>query len=81
MSKKRETFWDKQASRRMIFVCFLLIIAAFICFGGTYLQFKSTNKNSDEIWNDQNASYDQKVEAQKDAEKAIREDREKALEQ
>ena len=41
MSQKRETIWEKQASRRMIFICFLLIIATFICFGGTYLQFKA----------------------------------------
>ena len=42
MSQKRETIWEKQASRRMIFICFLLIVATFICFGGTYLQFKAT---------------------------------------
>lgn len=41
MSQKRETIWKKQASRKMVFICFLIIIATFICFGGTYLQFKA----------------------------------------
>ena len=41
MRRKRKTIWEKQASRKLIFFCFLLIIAAFICFGGTYLQFKA----------------------------------------
>ena len=29
----------------MLFICFLVILASFICFGGTYLQFKAKNDN------------------------------------
>ncbi|MBP5656115.1 hypothetical protein J6X15_00835 [Candidatus Saccharibacteria bacterium] len=80
MSKKRETFWEKRASHKMIFVCFLLIIATFICFTGTYLQFKDRGiKAPDEIWKDNNSSYDEKVEQQIQAEQRLREERKGAL--
>ena len=80
MSKKRETFWEKRASRKMIFVCFLLIIATVICFTGTYFQFKSrVNKAPDEIWTDSNSSYEEKVEQQMQAEQQLREERQGAL--
>ncbi len=42
MSQKRDTIWEKPASRRLIFICFLLIIATFICFGGTYLEYRAS---------------------------------------
>ena len=42
MSQKRDTIWEKPASRRLIFICFLLIIVTFICFGGTYLEYRAS---------------------------------------
>ncbi len=76
MSKKRESIWEKQASRKTYFVCFIIIIAAIICFGGAYLQFNSKKKAPDEIWTDDSSSYDQKVEEQRNAEQEINNSRE-----
>ncbi len=80
MSKKRESIWERQASRKTYFICFLIIVAAIICFGGAYLQFDGKKKAPDEIWNDDSTSYDEKIEEQKNAEQEIQDSREGALE-
>ena len=77
MAKKREAFWEKQASKKMIFFCFLLIIATFICFGGTYLQVKITKQEKpDEIWTDSTTSYDEKVRRQEELNRSVMDSRE-----
>ena len=77
MAGKRETFWEKQASKKMIFFCFLLIIATFICFGGTYLQMKITKQTeSDDIWTNEATSYDEKVIQQQNLNRSIMDSRE-----
>ena len=80
MSKKRESIWEKQASRKMVFICFLIVLATAICFGGTYLQYKNRHiKAPDEIWTDKTTTYDEKVEEQRAAEEEIQRNREGAL--
>ena len=71
MSQKRETIWEKQASRRMIFICFLLIIATFICFGGTYLQFKanaSTPQEEERVIDTRGSSIDELTNSEEEVE-------------
>lgn len=77
MSEKRKhDIWEKCASHKMIFICFLIIIATAICFGGTYLQFHNKNaKAADEIWIDNNSSYDEKIQQQIEAEQKLQEER------
>ena len=74
--KRKHDIWEKRASRKMIFICFLIIIATVICFGGTYFQFHDKNvKAADEIWVDNNSSYDEKVQQQIEAEQKLQEER------
>lgn len=71
MSRKRETIWEKQASRRMIFICFLLIVATFICFGGTYLQFKanmSTPQEEEQVIDTRGSSIDELTNSEEEVE-------------
>ena len=77
MIKKHErNIWERRASRKLIFVCFLIIITTIICFGGTYFQYHSRNvKAADEIWTNDNSTYDEKIQQQIEAEQKLQAER------
>ncbi len=74
--KQKSGIWEERASRKLVFICFLIIIATIICFGGSYLQLRNWSvRAADEIWTNKHTSYDEKIQRQIEAERKLQKER------